>query len=252
MAKNKLAKFAEMEVLENVFQPKHEEVFRTDYVLKGKWNSDFFHNDHPLVLEVGCGKGEYTVGLGEFYPEKNFIGLDIKGSRMWKGAKAAQERGMKNVAFIRTYAEVMESVFTTGEVSEIWITFPDPQMSKARKRLTGTRFLSSYRRMMKPDGVVHLKTDSFFLYDYTTELVRLNGLKVFVSTDDLYGGGTDDKILGIKTFYEQQWLLRGKKIKYIQFSIDGQNSLIEPDVEIERDDYHSEARFMNKALNDNE
>lgn len=147
MAKNKLAKFAEMETLENVFQPTHEEVFRTDYKLKGKWGEQVFGNDHPIVLEVGCGKGEYSVGLGELYPEKNFIGLDIKGARMWTGAKAAKEKGMKNVVFLRTHAEELESIFAPGEVSEIWITFPDPQMAKARKRLTGTRFLSLYRKV---------------------------------------------------------------------------------------------------------
>lgn len=244
MAKNKLAKFAEMEILENVFQPKHSEVFRTDYRLKGKWNTDVFHNTYPLVLEIGCGKGEYTVELGQLYPEKNFIGLDIKGARMWTGAKRATEAGMKNVAFLRTHAEDIESVFAPGEVSEIWITFPDPQMAKARKRLTGTRFLSSYRKLLKAGGLIHLKTDSPFLHTYTSALIKLNGLKEFVNTEDLYGGELDDKILGIKTFYEKQWLSRGKKIKYIQFSLDGPNSLAEPDVEIEKDDYHSEARYM--------
>lgn len=244
MAKNKLAKFAEMEELENVFQPKHSEVFRTEYYLKGKWHADVFGNEHPLVLEVGCGKGEYTVELGQLYPEKNFIGLDIKGARMWTGAKKATDSGMKNVAFLRTYAEDLESVFAPDEISEIWITFPDPQMAKARKRLTGTRFLSLYKKMLKPGGLIHLKTDSPFLYAYTSALIKLNRLNEFVNTDDLYGCGMDDKILGIKTFYEKQWLSRGKKIKYIQFSTEGANTLIEPDVEIEKDDYHSEARFM--------
>ena len=148
MAKKKLARFAEMEVLPNVFQPKHEEVFRTDYPLKGKWNEEVFHNDHPIILEIGCGKGEYTVELGKLYPEKNFIGLDIKGARMWKGAKTAVEDGMNNVAFLRMYAEMLESVFAPGEIAELWITFPDPQMAKARKRLSGTRFLSLYRKIL--------------------------------------------------------------------------------------------------------
>lgn len=244
MAKNKLAKFAEMDRLENVFQPEHRDVFRTDYYLKGKWNAEVFHNNHPLVLEVGCGKGEYTVGLGQLYPEKNFIGLDIKGSRMWTGAKAATESGMTNVAFLRTHAEVLESAFAPEEISEIWITFPDPQMAKVRKRLTGTRFLELYKKMLQPDGRIHLKTDSPFLYTYTLELIKINGLKKIIHTDDLYGCGMDDKILGIKTFYEQQWLSRGKKIKYIQFTLAGSNPFIEPNVEIEKDNYHSEARFM--------
>ena len=248
MAKNKLAKFAEMETLENVFQPTHEEVFRTDYKLKGKWGKQVFGNDHPIVLEVGCGKGEYSVGLGELYPEKNFIGLDIKGARMWTGAKTAKEKGMKNVDFLRTHAEELESIFAPREVSEIWITFPDPQMAKARKRLTGTRFLSLYRKFLKEDGLIHLKTDSPFLYQYTAELVKVNHLPVNVNTDDLYGVGVDDKILGIKTFYERQWLSRGKTIKYIQFSLAGSSQLMEPEIDIEKDDYHSETQFMTRQL----
>ena len=246
MAKNKLAKFAEMETLENVFQPTHEEVFRTDYKLNGKWGEQVFGNDHPIVLEVGCGKGEYSVGLGELYPEKNFIGLDIKGARMWTGAKAAEEKGMKNVVFLRTPAEELESIFAPGEISEIWITFPDPQMAKARKRLTGTRFLSLYRKFLKENGLIHLKTDSPFLYQYTAELVKINHLPVNINTSDLYGSGLDDKILGIKTFYERQWLSRGKTIKYIQFSLAGSPQLVEPEIDIEKDDYHSETQFMTR------
>ncbi len=243
--KNKLARFAEMEELPNVFQPKHAEIFRTDYPLKGKWQNEVFHNDHPIVLEIGCGKGEYTIELGKLYPEKNFIGLDIKGARMWKGAKTAAESGMTNVAFLRMYAEMLESAFAPGEISEIWITFPDPQMAKTRKRLTGTRFLGLYQKIAIPGAPVHLKTDSPFLYTYTSALIHLNQLKAEISTEDLYGCELKDKILGIKTFYEKQWLSRGKKIKYIRFFLNPEISLTEPDVEIEKDDYHSEARFMN-------
>ncbi|WP_294143424.1 tRNA (guanosine(46)-N7)-methyltransferase TrmB [uncultured Sanguibacteroides sp.] len=249
MGKNKLAKFAEMETLKNVFQPTREEVFRTDYILKGKWNEKIFGNDHPIVLEVGCGKGEYTVGLARLYPEKNFIGLDIKGARMWTGAKAAQEQQLNNVAFLRTHAEMLESIFAPDEISEIWITFPDPQMAKARKRLTGIRFLALYQKMLKPNGIIHLKTDSPFLYRYTDEVVRVNHLPNFVSTDDLYHSNYNDRILSIKTFYEQQWLSRGKTIKYLQFSLNHVTEWIEPDIELEKDDYHSEARFMNKKVN---
>ncbi len=244
MAKNKLAKFAEMEVLPNVFQPRHEEIFRKDYRLKGKWNTEIFCNDHPIVLEIGCGKGEYTVELAQLYPEKNFIGLDIKGARMWKGAKTAQEMCISNVAFLRMYAEMLESVFAAGEIAEIWITFPDPQMAKARKRLTGTRFLTLYQKILAPHALIHLKTDSPFLYQYTTALIHTNHLPEIVNTDDLYGCGLEDKILGIKTFYEKQWLSRGKKIKYIRFALEAGSLLSEPDVEIEKDDYHSETRFM--------
>lgn len=245
--KNKLARFAEMEELPNVFQPKHAEIFRTDYSLKGKWQSEVFRNNHPIVLEIGCGKGEYTVELAKLYPEKNFIGLDIKGARMWKGAKTAAESGMTNVAFLRMYAEMLESAFAPGEISEIWITFPDPQMAKARKRLTGTRFLSLYQKIAIPGTPIHLKTDSPFLYTYTSALIHLNQLEAEVSTEDLYGCGLEDKILGIKTFYEKQWLSRGKKIKYIRFFLNPDISLTEPDIEIEKDDYHSEARFMNNS-----
>ena len=176
MAKKKLARFAEMEVLPNVFQPKHEEVFRTDYPLKGKWNEEVFHNDHPIILEIGCGKGEYTVELGKLYPEKNFIGLDIKGARMWKGAKTAVEDGMNNVAFLRMYAEMLESVFAPGEIAELWITFPDPQMAKARKRLSGTRFLSLYRKILAPQAVIHLKTDRTRTKSLHGEITRLRAL----------------------------------------------------------------------------
>ena len=245
MAKNKLAKFAEMEILPNVFQPRHAEVFRTDYLLKGKWNAEVFRNNHPIVLEIGCGKGEYTVELAKLYPEKNFIGLDIKGARMWKGAKMAVEEGLSNVAFLRMYAELLDSAFAPEEIDEIWITFPDPQMTKARKRLTGTRFLRLYRKILKPDALIHLKTDSPFLYAYTAEVLKTNRMRAEVQTEDLYGGGYEDKILGIKTFYEKQWLSRGKKIKYIRFSLNTDAPLVEPDIDIERDDYHSETRYMN-------
>jgi len=246
--KNKLARFAEMEVLPNVFQPRHGEIFGRDYRLKGKWGQEVFGNRHPLVVEIGCGKGEYTVELGKLYPEKNFIGLDIKGARMWKGAKTAAESGMKNVAFLRMYAQMLESVFAPGEVDEIWITFPDPQMGKARKRLTGTRFLALYRKILKPGALIHLKTDSPFLYAYTRELIACNGLPVWVETDDLYGCGMEDRILGIRTFYEQQWLSRGKTIKYIRFGLGENETWQEPETEIERDDYHSETRFMNRHI----
>lgn len=249
MAKNKLARFAEMEELPNVFQPKHEEVFRASYFLKGKWQEKVFHNDHPILLEIGCGKGEYTVELGKLYPEKNFIGLDIKGARMWKGATTAMESQLTNVAFLRMYAEMLESAFAPGEISGIWITFPDPQMTKARKRLTGSRFLSLYQKILTPDALIHLKTDSPFLYQYTREVIRLNQLPERVHTEDLYGCGLQDKILGIQTFYEKQWLSRGKKIKYLRFSLPTGIALAEPEVEIEKDDYHSEIRYMNPAAN---
>ena len=249
MAKNKLARFAEMDTLPNVFQPRHAEIFRTDYKLKGAWNQEVFHNNNPIVVEIGCGKGEYTVELAKLYPDKNFIGIDIKGARMWKGAKTAHEENISNVAFIRMYAEMLESAFSPGEVSEIWLTFPDPQMPKARKRLSGSRFLSLYQKITAPNPTINLKTDSLFLYTYTTELIKANQLTEFVNQNDLYGDGYEDKILEIKTFYEKQWLSRGKTIKYIRFSLDNKSPLIEPDVEIEWDDYHSQASFMSGEEN---
>jgi len=248
MGKNKLTKFAEMEQLRNVFQPTHEEVFRTDYRLKGRWGELVFGNEHPIVLEVGCGKGEYTVGLAEQCSEKNFIGLDIKGARMWSGAKQAQERGLQNVAFLRTHAEELESVFGPGEIAEIWITFPDPQMAKSRKRLTGTRFLHRYQHILTPNGRIHLKTDSPFLYRYTQEVIRVNQLPLWVKTDNLYASDYRHTTPNIQTFYEQQWLSRGKSIKYLQFSLGENPSLAEPTIELEKDDYHSEARFMSKPI----
>lgn len=246
MAKNKLAKFAEMETLENVFQPSHRETFRTDYTLKGRWNEQVFRNTHPIVLEIGCGKGEYTVGLGQMYPEKNFIGIDIKGARMWHGAKTASEQNLTNIAFLRMHAEMLDSAFAPGEISEIWVTFPDPQMAKARKRLTGSRFLSLYQKVLSSGATIHLKTDSPFLYTYTRALAEQNALPVSTATDDLYGSGPEDAILGIRTFYEQQWLARGKSIKYLCFTLPLTQEIREPQIEIEKDDYHSEARFMNK------
>ncbi|MDR1273398.1 MAG: tRNA (guanosine(46)-N7)-methyltransferase TrmB, partial [Odoribacteraceae bacterium] len=164
MGRNKLAKFADMERLENVFQPAHREVFRVDHPLKGAWNARVFGRDAPVVLEIGCGKGEYTVELASEHPGTNFIGLDVKGARLWSGATEAARRGLRNVAFLRVRAEMLASLFAPGEVAEIWITFPDPQMSKARQRLTGSRFLALYREILAPGGAIHLKTDSPFLY----------------------------------------------------------------------------------------
>ena len=217
--------------------------------MKGRWNSDYFHNDNPIVLELGCGRGEYTVGLAEKLSAKNYIGIDIKGARMWTGAKHAATSGMGNVAFLRTNIELIDNFFAPGEVSEIWITFPDPQMKKVRKRLTGTRFLELYRHILVPGGIVHLKTDSPFLYTYTDALVRLNGFDVEVNTADLYHSGIDDEILGIKTYYEQQWLDRGLTIKYIKFHLDSSTPLQEPDIEIEPDTYRSYSRgYIQKMI----
>lgn len=242
MGKNKLKKFAEMETFDNVFQYPFAVVERDGFPLKGRWKSDFFKNDNPIVLELGCGKGEYAVGLARRFPEKNYIGVDIKGARMWTGAKSAVKEGISNVAFLRTNIELITRFFEPGEVSEIWITFPDPQMKKVRKRLTSSRFLELYREILVADGIVHLKTDSPFLYTYTDALVKLNNMPTEVNTSDLYHRDIVDDILEIKTFYEQQWLDRGLTIKYIKFHLDHTTQLQEPDIEIEEDTYRSFSR----------
>lgn len=242
MGKNKLKKFAEMETFDNVFQYPFAVVEREGFPLKGNWKRDFFKNDNPIVLELGCGKGEYAVGLARRFPGKNYIGVDIKGARMWTGAKAAVKEGISNVAFLRTNIELIDRFFEAGEVSEIWITFPDPQMKKVRKRLTSTRFLELYRNILVADGIVHLKTDSPFLYTYTDALVKLNELPTEINTADLYHSDVVDDILEIKTFYEQQWLDRGLTIKYIKFHLDHTTELKEADIEIEEDTYRSFSR----------
>lgn len=248
MGKNKLRKFAEMETFSNVFQYPFG-VLKTQggFPHKGRWN-EIFGNDNPIVLELGCGKGEYTVGLARNCPDCNFIGIDIKGARMFTGAKQALAENLTNAAFLRTSIELLPHFFAPNEVSEIWITFPDPQMKKVNKRLTGTRFMQTYRQVLKPDGIVHLKTDSPFLYTYTHAMVELNALKVLRDTDDLYADTKTDADSGIlpptaiQTFYEQQWLDRGLTIKYIKFQLDHTTSLAEPDIEIEQDTYRSFSR----------
>lgn len=240
MGKNKLQKFSDMETFGCVLQYPRHILIEQGFPYTGKWNRDFFARANPITLELGCGKGEYTVGLAQANPARNYIGVDIKGARMWKGAKSVEENGIDNAAFLRTEIEQISQFFGPGEVDEIWITFPDPQMQKARKRLTSSRFLSNYRKFLRPEGVVNLKTDSPFLYEYTRRLVELNGFEVLTDTDDLYGSGLADPVSSIKTFYEQQWLSRGKTIKLLSFRI-GEGEIMEPETEdIAKDDYHSE------------
>lgn len=242
MGKNKLKKFKEMEDIDLVFQYPWAALREKEFPLRGKWHEEFFHNDNPIVLELGCGKGEYTVGLAEAHPEANYIGIDIKGARMWSGACKARDKGLTNVAFLRTDIELLPSFFAPGEVSEIWITFPDPQMKKTRKRLTSTRFMDLYRKVTADNARINLKTDSPFLYTYTREMVRLNALKTEADTDDLYTTHAGDPILNIRTYYEQQWLDRGLTIKYLAFLLDRDTLLQEPEIEIERDTYRSFSR----------
>lgn len=243
MGKGKLAKFAEMETFNNVFQYPYSVIDNVPFEMKGKWREEFFKNDNPIVLELGCGKGEYAVGMARMFPNINFIGVDIKGARMWTGAKAAIEEGLPNVAFLRTNIEIIDRFFADGEVQEIWLTFSDPQMKNERKRLTSTYFMERYRRFLVDGGLIHLKTDSNFLFTYTKEMVKENKLEVEMCTDDLYHATDLDEgtksILGIRTYYESMWLERGLNIKYIKFKLPKEGILTEPDVEIEYDDYRS-------------
>lgn len=221
MAKNKLKKFAEFASLKNTVEPERDVLLNGDLDLKGKWHKEFFKNEQPIVLELGCGKGEYSVGMAERFPEKNFIGVDIKGSRMWTGAKTATENAMTNVGFLRTQIELIESCFAQGEVSEIWITFPDPQIKYKRghKRLTSSRMLDRYRNILSKDGKIHLKTDSAFLHGYTLGLIHGEGHKIIDATHDLYTTRVGNDLLSIRTHYETIFLKQGYPITYICFQL---------------------------------
>jgi len=227
--KKKLEHFAEMKTFPHAFEPELDEVFRTDYKMKGNWRKEFFKNDKPLVVEFGCGKGEYSVGMGRKFPNKNFIGVDIKGARMWRGAKTAEEENLTNIAFLRTRIEFIEGCFAENEVDEIWITFPDPQMKDRRekKRLTGPLFIERYKQFLKPDGIIHLKTDSDFFYKFSVEECKINGYEVLFKTDNLYKEGIQNfdtdfqEILNIKTHYEQIFTEKGHNIHYLRFRLNG-------------------------------
>lgn len=244
MGKGKLAKFADMEKYENVFQYPYSVIDEVPFTMKGRWHQDYFHNQNPIVLELGCGKGEYTVGLAKLYPQMNFIGVDIKGARMWTGATQALREGLKNVAFLRTNIEIIDRFFDTDEVQEIWLTFSDPQMKNPRKRLTSTFFLQRYRQFLIDKGNIHIKTDSNFLYTYTTLMANHNNIPIISSTQDLYGppplGGMGG--VTIQTYYETMWIERGIPIKYLQIALPRNGQLTEPDVEIPTDDYRSYKR----------
>lgn len=224
MAKNKLRRFDEMKEMPHVFEPTIKFTKTEKWPLKGKWAADFFKNDHPIVLELGCGKGEYSVGLARKYPEKNFIGVDIKGARMWVGAKSAQEEGLKNVAFLRTKIDFINAFFAAGEIAEIWLTFSDPQPQKPRKRLTSAYFIQKYREILVKNGLLHLKTDSDLLFEFTVEEIKENDYKVNHLTWDLYKEINlfDEALqatLTIKTHYESLFTEKGAIIKYTQFKI---------------------------------
>lgn len=243
MGKNKLKKFSDMATMEFVHQYPFSRLQAEGFPLRGRWHADFFHNNNPIVLELGCGKGEYTVNLARRHPDKNFIGIDIKGARMWTGATMARDEGLTNVSFVRSDIELLPRFFAPGEVAEIWITFPDPQMKKVRKRLTSTRFMELYRQVFASEGTIHLKTDSPFLYTYTRLMTAENHLPVIVDCSDVHGGEmASDPTLSILTHYERQWIGRGLTIKYIAFRLPSNGKLIEPDVEIEHDTYRSYSR----------
>ena len=226
MGKDKLKRFAENKTFACFVEPQFEEMFRTEHPLKGNWHKEFFKNDNPIVLELGCGKGEYTVALAERNPDKNFIGVDIKGARMWRGARTATERGMKNVGFLRARIEFITSLFAAGEIAELWITFPDPQLKtrRAKKRLTSPIFLEYYAKLLANDGWINLKTDSQHLYNYTQAVIKQFDLNCEVANNDIYGSGYADEVLSVKTAYETVYLQRGLPITYTRFSLGGKDS----------------------------
>lgn len=246
MGKGKLAKFADMERYENVFQYPYSVIDNVPFDMKGCWGERYFHNSNPIVLELGCGKGEYTVALARLFPAVNFIGVDIKGARMWTGATQALKEQLKNVAFLRTNIEIIDRFFGADEVQEIWLTFSDPQMKNPRKRLTSTWFMERYRRFLVDKGIIHLKTDSNFLFTYTRCMVEKNQLPLLFITDDLYHTeGIDNvtaQILGIQTYYERMWMERGLSIRYMKFCLPQQGLLQESEVEIPLDEYRSYRR----------
>ncbi len=221
-SKNKLKRFRENETFSNVIQPTREEVVEGTFPLRENWSRDFFKNEKPIVLELGCGKGEYSVGLAREYPEKNFLGIDIKGARFWRGAKTALEEGLENVGFLRSQIELVDLLFGENEVDEIWITFPDPQIKykRTKHRMTNTEFLQKYKKILKPEGVVNLKTDSEFMHGYTLGLLHGEGHEIIQANHDVYKNEYSPKeVIGIQTFYEKQYLEQGKPITYVQFRI---------------------------------
>lgn len=221
-SKNKLKRFRENETFSNVIQPERDEIISGGFFLKGKWRSDFFKNENPVVLELGCGKGEYAVSLARKYPDKNFVGVDIKGARFWRGAKTALEENLGNVAFLRTQIELIDLFFDKEEVDEIWITFPDPQIKykRTKHRLTNLDFLEKYKRILKENGVIHLKTDSEFMHGYTLGLLHGSDYQILYAHHDVYNNEyTPEEVTGIQTFYEKQYLEQQKPITYIKFML---------------------------------
>jgi tRNA (guanine-N(7)-)-methyltransferase len=226
VGKNKLARWTELGSYDNVIQPEIGEVAGKDHPIKGRWNQELFKNKNPIVLELGCGKGEYTVGLANSFPDNNYIGIDIKGARMWRGAKTAYEQNLPNVAFLRTRIEFINSFFSADEIDEIWITFPDPHPGgrNSNKRLTSPWFLNSYRHFLKDKGLIHLKTDNKEFYEFTIKVLSYNNLETILSTNDLYSEKIEN-ILSIRTHYEKIFLDAGLKINYLTFRLDKEKTI---------------------------
>ncbi len=218
MSKKKLIHFQENLSFPHLLQPTYTDLFN-GFKLRGRWHDDFFNNGHPITAELGCGKGEYTVGLANKYPQRNFIGIDWKGARLWRGSKTVEEQALKNVGFVRAMVDHVEQIFAPSEIAEIWITFPDPQVGKERLRLTSPVFLDKYKNILAPGGIIHLKTDDHFLYTYTMNVIREEKHTLLWSTDDLYQSGTTDDVVSIQTYYEGKWLEMGKKICYVRFQL---------------------------------
>jgi len=229
LTKRKLERFAELKTFPNVIEILYDDIKNSTFSLKGMWNVNVFKNNNPIVLELGCGKGEYTTGLAKKYPEKNFIGIDIKGARIWKGAKTAIDENLNNVFFIRSRIELINKIFGPSEINEIWITFPDPQPKKPRKRLTSSRFLNLYKNFLKPNALIHLKTDNYILYEYTLNLISSNKLKIIEYTSDLYNCDCHSEAKEIQTFYEKKFANEGISIKYLKFIINNEKAIIEPE-----------------------
>lgn len=222
-SKNKLKRFKENLTFKNVIQPSREILVDNNFEYKGKWNDLFFKNNNPIIIELGCGKGEYSIELAKLNPEKNFIGIDIKGARFWRGAKTAIDEGLNNIAFVRSQIELIDKIFSKGEVSEIWITFPDPQIKFKREkhRLINLKFINLYKNILVPNGIINLKTDSEFLHGYMLGLIKsTNFLELIYSNHNIYNNsGAPNDVLSIQTFYELKFLKQKKPITFINFKV---------------------------------
>jgi tRNA (guanine-N7-)-methyltransferase len=242
VGKNKLQRFKENERFPHLIQPHLESLLNNNVEIKGNWCKSLFNNDNPLILELGCGKGEYTVGLAEMYPCKNFIGVDIKGARLWRGAKVSYETGMKNVAFLRIRIDFIYACFENNEVDEMWCTFSDPHRGRRKnvtKRLTSSTFLKRYQSILKNNGIIHLKTDDPVLYGYTLDVIKHNKLPLLHDIPNIYDGNHGEVIPAIKTHYENKWLEEKRTIRYLRFTLPQNTKLSEPPLDENREGFIS-------------